>query len=395
MINKMKKLIFLAVSSCFVTVCANAQTNEDNKPSKVVRVSEKITQKTRQINNQSNQVTNNMKESNDNIKNVANNVKTIVKIFEPIFKLHFVSKKEAQGIPTTDNPNMSVTNTTGTVMPVQTNGGMNNFPSTNTTNNPSGNTTNTTATDPNYPTSNATSNSGNNTPGTNANVSNTTSNNVSVNNQKMPSANTMINSGTFVPENAMYNADGTANLGNQHNGQYGCYLDALRGTIMFGGDAEEHPESVDLVYVAPNDGGDSYLLMTPGFCHDGAGSNAMWGSNSTDNPVKSWKDFNESQVALTTLTGSQFEKIQYNSQLVGIIKQTKDFSGWYRSLSKLDGKVFAISTVMENRTAYALMYVVKQIGTSGPKGYLQIKLKVTGFDANGDGKPDASQYQVR
>ncbi len=35
-----------------------------------------------------------------------------------------------------------------------------------------------------------------------------------------------------IPESPAYNSDGTANLGNQNNKKYGCYIDILNGAIM-------------------------------------------------------------------------------------------------------------------------------------------------------------------
>jgi hypothetical protein len=54
----------------------------------------------------------------------------------------------------------------------------------------------------------------------------------------------------------------------------------------------------------------------------------------------------------------------------------------------LDGKVFAIRTQIENRTSYALIYVVEHVGVMGSSCFLKVKLKVNGLDANGDGLPD-------
>lgn len=34
------------------------------------------------------------------------------------------------------------------------------------------------------------------------------------------------------PESASYNTDGSANLGNQNNQKYGCYLDMMSGLVM-------------------------------------------------------------------------------------------------------------------------------------------------------------------
>ncbi|MBW7893405.1 MAG: hypothetical protein H3C48_20800 [Chitinophagaceae bacterium] len=47
---------------------------------------------------------------------------------------------------------------------------------------------------------------------------------------------------------------------------------------------------------------------------------------------------------------------------------------------------------MGNRTAYGLVFIQNHYGTIGSNGYLKIKLKVTGFDSNGDGTADASNY---
>ena len=81
-----------------------------------------------------------------------------------------------------------------------------------------------------------------------------------------------------------------------------------------------------------------------------------------------------------------------NNQLMAVIKQCGGFKDRYESRVKMDGKVFAIKTEMGNRTAYGLIHVINQYGTTGENGYLRIKLKVTGVDGNGDGLPDAGQY---
>jgi len=327
----MKKLLFAAVLS-ILQMLATAQSAGQ----KVVTTAEKVNEKSRQVSDASNKIAGQAAEVGSNMKNVAGNAKAVLKIFEPIFKLHF-KKRIVNG----------------------------------------------------------------NTNGSEAAVNPSSNNNTEVINEvpPLPAGNpTGATPATYdpgIPENTSYNNDGSANWGNQYNAVYGCFLDAMTGTVMDGGTAEEKPGSVDLIFLAPNDGQNTYYLVTPNFAHDG-GADCFWGSCTTDNPVRSWKDVNESEVALTTLSGAQFDKIQYNSQLSGAVKSARGFAGYYSSPgTKLDGKVFAIKTQMENRTAYALVYVVQHIGTSGSKGALKVKIKCTGFDTNGDGNPDVRAYQGR
>jgi hypothetical protein len=315
---------------------------------KVVKKAQQVNSKLQQISETTDKVKEQAGMIASNTKNAVQNAKAVIKIFEPIFAIHF-KKKNKKDNAASDNGSAAINtnqvkdepvnnNNTKTSQGQQTN--ENNFPVSNTNNQPA------------FP-----------DPG--------------------------------IPESKNYNPDGSANLGNQYNAEYGCYLDALTGTVLFGGDAEEKPTSVDLIFLAPNGGENTYILVTPGFAHDG-GADCFWGSCTTDNPTKSWKTVNESEVAVTTLTGAQFEKIQYNTQLSGAVKGTRGFAGWYASTgTKLDGKVFALKTEMENRTAYALIYVVKQVGTSGSGGYLKVKIKVTGMDTNGDGNPDVKVYENR
>jgi hypothetical protein len=324
---------------------------QDNK---VVKKAQQINDKTQQVTETSYRLKEQANQVAANVHTVAQNAKAIIKIFEPIFAFHFKKKNSL--------------NTSGTA-------------------DPSAYSNNAPAQQPQVVNSN--------TP-----YDNNTQSQPVVSGQYPSGANTNGNaaapptySNPGVPENSNYNPDGTANWGNQYNAEYGCYLDALTGTVLYGGEAEEKPTSVDLIFLAPNDGQNTYSLITANFAHDG-GADCFWGSCTTDNPTKSWKTVNESEVALTTLTGAQFEKIQYNTQLSGLVKGARGFAGWYSSPgNKLDGKVFAVKTEMENRTAYALIYVVKQVGTSGSGGHLKVKVKVTGFDNNGDGNPDAAVYE--
>lgn len=320
---------------------------------KVVKKAQQVNAKSQQISETSNRVKDQADQAAGNAKNIIRNAKAVIKIFEPIFAIHFKKKNKKKDA---GNDNSGGQIDTRQVK------------SDNGNNNGTGNTGNPSQDQP------------------------VTANNNAVNNTNAAAP---VYYDPGVPENSNYNPDGSANFGNQYNAEYGCYLDALTGTVLFGGEAEEKPTSVDLIFLAPNDGQNTYYLVTPNFAHDG-GADCFWGSCTTDNPVKSWKTVNESEVAVTTLTGAQFEKIQYNTQLSGAVKGTRGFAGWYSSPgNKLDGKVFAVKTEMENRTAYALIYVVKHIGTSGSGGHLKVKVKVTGFDTNGDGNPDNKVYESR
>ena len=304
----MKKIIFL-LSICLCSFYSNAQKKPATE--KAVGAAEKTNKKSQQISEASNRIKEQAEQVGTNAQNIAKNVKAVIKILEPIFKFHFKKRNKNGG---TQNDNAVVINNTEAK--------------------------NDTKSGSNVPVSTA-------PPVTNENpVTNT---------------NPQATYDPGIPENDNYNSDGTANWGNQYNVEYGNYLDAFTGTILDGGSAEDKPNSVDLIFLAPNDGQNAYYIITPNFAHDNVSADAFWGSATTDNPVKTWKAVNESEVAATTITGQQFEKIQYNEQLRGAAKQAKGFASFYSSLSKLDGKVFAVKTEMENRTAYALIYVIKQI----------------------------------
>jgi hypothetical protein len=348
----MKKI--LIIKFICLSLFLNIQAQKKPVTDKVVEASEKVNKKSKQISDASNKVADQAGQAGENAKNIVSNVKAIIKVFEPIFKLHF-KKKNKVNLPVADDPVVV-----------------------NTSQAKSDNTNTGTPPPPPAP-ENSNTNTGDN------NTNNNYGNNPQ---QAAPPA----YSDPGVPENTNYNSDGTANWGNQQNAEYGCYLDALTGTILDGGSAEDKPNAIDLIFLAPSDGQNAYYLMTPNFAHDNGTANAMWGSNSTDNPVKTWKSVNESEVAATNLTGAQFEKIQYNEQLRGAVKGARNYSAVYTSINKLDGKVFAVKTTMGERDAFALIYVVKHIGTSGSGGYLKVKIKCTGFDNTGDGNPDAGIY---
>ncbi len=197
----------------------------------------------------------------------------------------------------------------------------------------------------------------------------------------------------YLPVNnqAAVNNDGTGNWGNQNNGLYGNCLDVLTGTVVGIGEAEDNPNSIDLMFFAPADGQNTYVLMTPSFAKNN--STATYMTQHASDGVARWKDVTESEVALTRLTMAQFDKIQNNNQITGAVKNAVNYAGWYTSVgNKLEGQVFAVKVEQENRTVYALVAVVKHFGTSGSNGYLKIKVKSQGIDANNDGMVDPASY---
>jgi hypothetical protein len=187
------------------------------------------------------------------------------------------------------------------------------------------------------------------------------------------------------------NNDATGNWGNQNNGLYGNCLDVATGTIMGMGDAAQTPTSVDLMFFAPADGQNTYYLMTPGFAK--SNSTAEYMTEHTSSQVMQWSDVNESEVALTKLTIGQFNQIQNNGQIQSAVRNAQGYAGYYASVGqKLDGQVFGVKMQMDNREVYALVAVIKQMGTSGSSGYLKIKIKTTGL-ATSNGQVDANAYQ--
>jgi hypothetical protein len=187
------------------------------------------------------------------------------------------------------------------------------------------------------------------------------------------------------------NQDGSGNWGNQNNGLYGNCLDALTGTVMGMGEAQDNPGSVDLMFFAPADGQNTYYLLTPSFAHDNGTAGYM--TEHTSEQVSSWKMVTESEVALTKLTIGQFDQIQNNSQISNAVRNAQNYSGYYASPErKLEGMVFAVKVQQENRTVYALIAVDNHFGTSGSSGYLKIRVKAQGIDTNGNGQLNANSY---
>ncbi|MDP4215967.1 MAG: hypothetical protein Q8927_07175 [Bacteroidota bacterium] len=197
----------------------------------------------------------------------------------------------------------------------------------------------------------------------------------------------------YLPVNnpASVNQDASGNWGNQNNGLYGNCLDALTGTVLGMGEAADKPTSVDLLFFAPDDGQNTYYIMTPGFARNN--STATYMTQHTSDQVQQWKDVTESEVAMTRLTLGQFDQIRNNGQISSAVRNAQNYAGYYASVGqKLDGQVLAVKVQMDNREVYALIAVQKQMGTSGNNGYLKIRIKALGIDNNNNGIPDASNY---
>lgn len=335
-------LVMVLFAGCFV----NAQ--EQPKKPKVVKTAEKVNQKTQKASEASNEVVNQSQQTAANVQNVVNNAKAVIKIFEPI--LRFRLKKQN----TTQQTDVAVTN----------NQPLPNPPAQPVTNQPAP------APVPDY------------------------------NNPAVYVTQTDINQGvTIVTESPLYNTDGTANLGSQNNKKFGCYIDIMRGTIMDEIDAAGQSKSIDLIFTATssfNEQVPMYAFLTPSYVkNDAFAYNFFKGTKYKDRniPPAAWDEVNESEVAMTALSAEQFEKIQDNNQLMAVVKQIKGFEQKVESRVKLDGKVIAVKTEMGDRTAYGLIFIVNHYGTTGDNGFLKIKIKITGFDANNNGIPNGSFYQ--
>lgn len=201
-----------------------------------------------------------------------------------------------------------------------------------------------------------------------------------------------------ITQSATYNTDGTANLGNQNSKKFGCYVNILNGAIMDEIDAAGNAKSIDLIFTSTdyfNENVPMYAFLTPAYAkNDKFAYNFFKGTKYKDQniPPKLWEEVNESEVAMTSLTGEQFERIQTNQQLTAVVKQIAGFSQKIESRTKLDDKVIAVKTEMGDRTAYGLLYIVSHTGTFGENAFLKVKIKVTGLDATGDGNPDPGLY---
>lgn len=190
-----------------------------------------------------------------------------------------------------------------------------------------------------------------------------------------------------VNDPATINSDGTGNWGNQNNGLYGNCLDVMTGTVMGLGEAEENPASVDIIFIAANG---SYQLWSPEYARNQVA--AEYTSRSTHQSVTKWNGANEAEIAETRITAGQFDKIQTNSQILNAVKNAPNYASSLTMFGKLDGKVFAVKTELEDRTVYGLIKVVKHYGTEGSNGYLKIQIKAQGIGNNTNGQLDASVY---
>lgn len=325
----MKKIIIIKFLS--IVLLTNIHAQKKPATEKVVAASEKVNTKSREISDASNKVADQARRAGDNAKNIAANVKAVIKVFEPILN-HLKRKKKILG----SNNDVAVTNAN------------------------TGNTVNTT-----------TVKTENNTPPPPASTSDNATDNTNSNTGNAADYE------TSVTENKYYNSDGTANIGNQNNGEYGNFLNAFTGTINDGYEAEQDSKNIDLVFLADQYGG--YMLASPIFLKT---SNPGF---HYENVVKSWNSVNESEIALTTMTISEFEKIKPTdvTKFYSKVKQTTGYTSFYQSFTeKLKGKVFAIRSEMGGRQAYALMAVMEHAGTYGSSGYLKIKIKCTGIDNN-------------
>lgn len=315
-----------------------AISSAQTKPVKPVEQANQTTQK---VLDESQKFNQQIQQGANNLSGAASNLKAVVQVFEPIFRLHS-KRNQAQDI---DNPGITpeiVLDSTTLYFP-------------------QGSTQSPTTTDQNtYP-----------------------------------------NDGLVMePESATYNADGSANLGNQNHSQFGCYIDMLTGTIMDDIDVAGQTSHVDLIFTATDYYGSApmYAFLTPAYVKNDQFANYYFRGikyKDPNIPVRQWEEVNESEVAMTALTPQQFEKIRDNNQLMAVVKQIPGFKEKVESRTKIAGKVIAVKTHMGNREAYGLILIEDQYGTTGANGYLKIKLKVTGLDNTGDGIPDGELYQVR
>jgi hypothetical protein len=200
-----------------------------------------------------------------------------------------------------------------------------------------------------------------------------------------------------MPSSPPTNYDGSANLGTQNSTKYGNYLDIGNGSILDDIDAAGASQNVDLIFTATTFAGRTlYAFFSPFYAKNSTKASLYnYGikfKRNDPHPAKTWERVNESEVALTNLNAAQFEKIKNNSQLESVVRQTTKFSGGIEIYDRLEGKVLAIKTVMDDRVCYGLLYILNQYGTTGESSYIKVKLKVTGFDSNGDGNPDSNMY---
>ncbi len=330
-----------AALNAFCLLLCLPLTAQAPKKSEPVKAAERVNEATRQVAEQTAQTTEQINQAAANLQQAAANIKESIQVFEPILRLRLRKGDAATQGQGTQPP----------AMPSQPAGTMPSMP------------------DPTYEP------------------------------MGMGVTQEYINSQMpVIPQSSAYNPDGTANLGSQNNKKYGCYVDILSGAIMDDIDAAGNSHSVDLIFTATNAFNEQvpmYAFLTPAYVkNDPFAYNFFKGTKYKDRniPPATWDEVNESEVAFAPISGEQFDRIQTNKQLAAVVKQCTGFGPKVESRTKLDSKVVAIKTEMGSRTAYGLMYIVAHYGTTGDNGYLKIKLKVTGFDATGDGNADPGLY---
>jgi hypothetical protein len=335
------KFFLKIIVSLVLAVPAESYAQEPAKQA-AGKTLEKANNTATKINEASKQAATDAQRISENVQGIVQNAKTIIKIFEPIVRLRLRKKHKPVLSPATVDPTQ---------------------------------------------------------PNQDSNASDTLPASLSPNEGEYAEVTTEdLNDGIPVePQSTAYNPDGTANLGNQNHPEFGCYLDIHQGAVLDEIDAAGQSQNIDLIFTATDYFGSApmYALLSPSSAkHDAFAYHYFKGNKYKDRniPPAQWEEVNESEIAPAPISAQQFGKIQDNNHLMAVVKQCGGFKDRFESRTKLDGKVFAIKTEMGNRLAYGLMLVVQQFGTTGPGGYLQIKLKVTGFDADGDGIPDSRLY---
>lgn len=351
--NTFKCFLLLLAGIMMQTVLA---AQEPARKSGAVKAAESVNKKSRELTEASNQVLNESQQVAANIQQAVSNVKAVVKVFEPILRFR-LKKKEPEVNQPGGSAELAYTAAPDTV-PVQPEAD---------------------AVPPGQP-----------------------DQAVQVQPQQYIQTGVtqeeLLQGVPVIPESALYNSDGSANLGSQNHKTFGCYLDMTRGAVMDEIDAAGNARAVDLIFTATgafNEQVPMYAFLTPAYArHDAFAYNFFKGVKYKDKniPPMSWEEVNESEVAMTSLTPAQFEKIKDNNQLMAVLKQVRGYGPKVESRAKLEGKVIAVKTEMGDRTAYGLICILRHFGTTGENGYLTVKIKVTGFDSNGDGIPDQVNY---
>lgn len=338
----MKKSIIILSAILYCSSSIFAQ----NQPANKGKTGQKIVKATEKAMNTTAETAQNTTQISQNVQVISQNVKDIIKLFEP-FKIR--TKKESEISVGNGEINVQTTYTGGIV-----------------------------------PDEGASSESqqssdyNNNTPqSSEAPYNNSYPNENIPNNAPMPTTD--------------YNSDGTANLGSQNNTRFGCYLDAVHGKVADDVEASADTKAIDLVFSVSERM--EYCFISPIEFKSKTSVGLLYfkGSKykkSQEFPINAWAEFSESQVAFAPISAAQFDKIQTSQQLENYVKQIQKFSGIVKTKDRLEGKVIAVRTIMDNRTTYALLLVDKHFGTNGPNSYLKVKLKVTGTDFNKDGLPD-------